>query len=94
MAELAVVTSDVLKSLMRGGMKSAMIRDASDRPEVLYEAPINSDIGEPCLRTKYKYQDGAGGTSRKVIAWEEEIVPWPGYEIISAGAGDDIDLLP
>jgi len=88
------LTIDVLKSLMGSGMKSALIRDASGRPDTLYEAPINSVIGEPCLLTVYKYVDGVGGTSRKTIAWEETIVQWPGYEVLQAGAGDDITALP
>ena len=86
-----VTTIDLLKSMMGAGMKSALIRDASGRPETLYEASINAEIGEDCIKTTYKYVDGAGGTSRKTIAWEETIVAWPGYEIIQAGAGNDID---
>lgn len=85
---------DQIRALMKEGMKSALVRDASGRPEFLYEAHFEAEIGEKCLRTQYKYQDGALGTSKKIIAYEEIIVAWPGYEILSVGAGNDINNLP
>lgn len=88
-----IKTIDVLKSLMGEGMKTAMLRDVSGRPEVLYEAPLRARIGDPCLVTRYKYVDGAAGTSRKTIAYEEEITSWPGYEAVQVGAGNDFTLL-
>jgi len=88
-----VKTIDVLRSLMAEGFKSANVRDAAGRPETLYEAPIESEIGDPCIRTRYKYLDGALGSSRKTIAWEEEVVAWPGYEVVQVGAGNDFDSL-
>ena len=84
---------DQIKSLLNIGIKTAGIRDAAGRMEILYEAPIYSEIGDPCLRTRYKYLDGAAGTSRKVLAYEEEVIAWPGYEAVQAGAGNDFDLL-
>jgi len=84
---------DQIRNLMISGMKTVGIRDASGRMEVLYEAHIKSEIGDPCLRTRYKYLDGAAGSSRKVLAYEEEVIAWPGYEAIQAGAGNDFDLL-
>lgn len=84
-------TREALKAMMKGGMKSAYVRDAALRVSTSYEAPLHAEIGDPCLRTILKYQDGAGGTSRKVIAQEEEIVSWPGYEAIQVGAGNDIN---
>ena len=63
-------TSITIKALMTNGYKTVYIRDASNRIEVAYEAPINAEIGDPCLRTKLKYADGAGGTSRSVVAEE------------------------
>lgn len=86
-------TRYTLKNLMESGMKSAFVRDASGRIEVAYEAPIRANIGEPCIRTKMKYLDGAGGTSRSVIASEEDVVAWPGFDIIQPLTGDDIDLV-
>lgn len=85
---------DQIKSLMTEGMKSLTLRDGSGRPEFVYEAHYSAKIGEKCLRTQYKYSDGALGTSRKVIAYEEIISAWPGYEILSVGAGNDINNLP
>lgn len=82
-----------LRNLMQAGMKTAYVRDAALRIEVAYEAPIRANIGEPCIRTKMKYLDGAGGTSRSVIASEEEVVAWPGYDVIQPLTGDDIDLV-
>lgn len=84
-------TRESIKAMMQSGMKSAYVRDAALRIEIAYECPIHTKIGDPCLRTKLKYFDGAGGTSRKVIAQEEEIVAWPGYNAIQVGAGNDID---
>ena len=82
-----------LRNLMESGMKVAYVRDVSGRIEIAYEAPIRAEIDEPCIRTKMKYLDGAGGTSRSVIASEEDIVGWPGFEVIQAGSADDIDLV-
>jgi len=87
-------TQQTLRALMITGMKSIYLRDVSGRIEVVYEAPIDATINDPCLRTTLKYLDGAGGTSRSVVAQEEVIVAWPGYEILQAGAGDDITLVP
>jgi hypothetical protein len=87
------ISSTTIKGMMEGGYKTVFIKDAAGRIEIAYEAPINADIGDPCLRTKLKYVDGAGGTDRGVIAEEEDIVAWPGYEILSGGAGNDIDNL-
>jgi len=86
-------TTDAIKSLLGSGLKSILIRDAASRIETAYEAPIHAEIGNPCLRTRFKYTDGAAGTSRKSIAYEEEVVAWPGYEAVQAGAGNDFDLL-
>lgn len=87
------VTATTLRGMMEGGYKTVYILDGI-RYSVIYEAPINADIGDPSLRTILKYEDGAGGTSPLVIAQEEQVVAWPGYEIVSVGAGDDITLVP
>jgi len=83
-----------IKTLMQVGMKSSQIRDVAGRISTTYEAPINAIIGEPCLRTEFKYLDGAGGTSRSVIAYQETVVSWPGFEPVFTGAGNDFDLIP
>ena len=84
-------TREAIKGMMQSGMKSVYVRDAALRIEIAYETPIHSKIGDPCLRTKIKYVDGSAGISRKVIAQEEEIIAWPGYNAIQVGAGNDID---
>lgn len=88
------VTADSIKGLMLTGIKNISLRDISGRIYELYEAPLIVTIGDPCVRTLYKFIDGAAGSSRQVIAWEEEVVAWPGYEILQVGAGDDINALP
>lgn len=88
------VTADSIKGLMGTGVKTIYIRDLAGRVEELYEAPLISDIGSPCVKTRYKYIDGVVGTSRQLVAWDEEVVAWPGYELIQVGAGDDITALP
>jgi len=87
-------TANRIKALMGVGMKSAQVRDVSGRIETTYEAPLNAAIGDPCLKTDFKYFDGAGGTSRSVIAYQENVVSWPGFEVVSVGAGNDFDLIP
>lgn len=87
------VTADKIRALLGSGMKSIYIRDGNGRIEVSYEASVHIEIGAPCLRTKHKYADGALGNSRKVIAYEEQVVAWPGYEILEVGAANDIDLV-
>lgn len=54
---------------------------------------LTGQLGDGCLRTRMKFLDGSGGTSRRVVAWEEDIVGWPGYEIVQAGAGNDFNSL-
>lgn len=88
------VTADSIKGLMLTGIKTINIRDLAGRTYELYEAPLVVGIGDPCVRTLYKFVDGAAGSSRQVSAWEEEVVAWPGYEILQVGAGDDINALP
>ena len=88
------VTADKIKAMMGSGMKSIYLRDASGRVETAYEASVNVEINGPCLMTRYKYLDGAAGDSRKVIAYEEKVVAWPGYEIVAIGSANDIDLVP
>jgi hypothetical protein len=87
-------TASQIKALAGSGLKVVQVRDAAGRLETLYEAPVHSEIGEPCLRTRYKYLDGAGGTSRTVIAYSEDVVAWPGFEAIAPGSGNDFDLVP
>ena len=87
-------TRDNIKSLMANGFKTAYVRDAAGRIESLYEAPLNIGLGDPCLRTQFKYIDGAAGTSRSVIATIESVIGWPGFEVVSAGSGDDFNLVP
>lgn len=87
-------TRDKIKSMMQEGMKSILVRDASGRIETAYEAHITAQIGDTCLRTDVKYVDGAGGTSRQVIAYEELVTDWPGYEILGVGYDNDINLVP
>jgi len=88
------VTANSIKSLMGEGIKVINIRDAIGRTVELYEAPLIIEIGNPCMKTVYKFKGGAAGTSNLIIAWEESVVAWPGYELLQAGAGDDITALP
>jgi len=81
----------LLQAMLHDGMKAVEVRDLAGRIEAVYEAPLSANIGEACLRTRLKYLDGAAGSSRKVIAMEEDVVAWPGYEIIEAGTGNDFD---
>lgn len=97
MAELSfrdTITTDGIKSLMNVGVKTLNLRDLAGRTYELYEAPLSTKIGDPCVKTVYKFLDGAAGSSRLVTAWEESVVAWPGYELLQAGAGDDITALP
>ena len=57
-------TRDMIKGMMSSGYKSVFVRDAAGRIETVYEAPLNVRIGEVCLRTILKYEDGAGGPAR------------------------------
>lgn len=89
-------TRDQIKAMMNSGIKSIYDRDLAGRIETMYEGPLTVEIGDPCIRTKYKFIDGAGGNSQQIIAWEEEVVAWPGYGILptyTAGDPNDIDNL-
>ena len=89
-------TRDSIKAMMRSGMKNAYEYDGNGRVHYLYQAPLHLEIGDPCLRTHYKYFDGDAGTSRVVLAFEEEVVAWPGY-LDNTGtpiASNDITDLP
>ena len=54
---------------------------------------IEGRLGDGCIRTRFKYADGAAGTSRRVIAWEEDITGWPGYESVQNGADNNFNAL-
>lgn len=87
------VARDKIKAMMNEGLKTVTVYDASDRAQEVYETGLRAQIGDPCLITRYKYVDGDAGNSRQVIAFEERIGSWPGYEIAQAGAGNDINNL-
>lgn len=84
---------DKIVGMMKTGMKSMTVYDASDRPLEVYEAGLSAQIGDPCLITIYKYIDGAAGTSRQVLAYEERVGAWQGYELVQVGAGNNINNL-
>ena len=85
---------DKINTMMMTGVKSVTVYDASDRAHFVYEAGLGAEIGDPCLITEYKYIDGLAGTSRQVLAYEECVGAWPGYEVVSVGAGNDLSNLP
>jgi hypothetical protein len=87
------IARDKIKSMMNEGIKTFTIYDASDRAEEVYEAGLHAVVGDPCLITLYKYIDGAAGSSRQVLAYEERIGSWTGYETVQVGAGNDINNL-
>ncbi len=60
---MAVATNleGILKSGFHEGMKSYYAYDASDRLEYIYESPLHTADGEPCLVTQLTY---VGVTSR------------------------------
>jgi len=76
-----------VKAMMQNAYKAVYEYDTIGNISVAYEAPLQAEINDPCLRTKYKYDS----VSFQIIAQEEEIVAWPGYEQIQVGAGNDID---
>lgn len=88
-----MASREKIKSLLDCGVKTAYVRDGAGRVESLYEAPLTSDIGEPCLLTQFKYADGAAGTSRQVVATIESVTSWLGFEVVQVGAGDDFTAL-
>lgn len=87
------VARDKIKSMMNEGIKTFTVYDASDRAEEVYEAGLRAQIGDPCLITLYKYVDGSTGSSRQVLAYEERVGSWPGYEQVQVGAANDINNL-
>lgn len=87
-------SDELIISLQKEARTSIYKLDASGRIEIQYDAYIGADLGTPCLKTEYKYEDGSTGSSRKVIATRESVVAWPGYEEVSVGAGNDFDLIP
>jgi hypothetical protein len=87
-------TRDKLKSLMEEGMQAIEVRDGAGRIETLYEAHVKAVENDICLITQFKYADGAGGTSRRVIAWREILGQWPGYDIIGGGNPNDFNSVP
>ena len=87
------VVRDKIRTMMNEGLKTVTVYDAGGRAQEVYETGLHADIGDPCLITRYKYRDGDGGNSFQVLAFEERVGSWPGYEIAQAGAGNDINNL-
>jgi len=77
---------DMISSQLRNGQMVYNIYDASGRLSEVYEAPLSSVTGNPCLKTIIKYVDGAAGTSRVIIATKESLATWD--------SSWDADLLP
>lgn len=87
------VARDKIRAMMNEGLKSVTLYDASGRAQETYETGLRAQIGDPCLITRYKYRDGDSGNSFQVLAYEERVGAWPGYEVAQVGAGNDINNL-
>lgn len=87
------IVRDKIRSMMNEGIKTVTVYDVGGRAQEVYEAGLHADIGDPCLITRYKYRDGDSGNSFQVLAYEERVGAWPGYEVAQAGAGNDINNL-
>jgi hypothetical protein len=61
-----------IKSHAHEGCKQYLTYDASNRMEIVYEAPTDFENGAPCLKTQYVYD----GTSTRVIKMKESIATW------------------
>ena len=85
---------DKILGMMKAGMKSVTVYDASGRASEVYEAGLNASLGEPCLVTRYKYRDGDTGNSFQVLAYEERVDAWPGYTIVGGTDNEDINTVP
>jgi len=88
------ITRDHLSSMMGGGMKSITTLDLAGRSSIVYEAPLNAELGDGCLITVYKFVDGDAGSSRQIIAYEETVGVWPGYTSIGGTDAEDINTVP
>jgi len=71
-----VGTTDMIAAQLANGQMVYNIYDAAGRLSEVYEAPLTSLNGEPCLKTIIKYIDGAGGTSRTILATKESVAAW------------------
>lgn len=71
-----VTTRDMILSQLGVGQKVYNVYDANSRLIEVYEAPLTAQTGDPCLKTIIKYIDGAGGTSRLILATSEELAAW------------------
>lgn len=69
-------TRDMIASQLSSGQMTYNVYDSSNRLSEVYEAPLTSGHGEPCLKTIIKYIDGASGTSRTILATKESVTTW------------------
>jgi len=69
-------TRDMISSQLNNGQMVYNVYDASGRLSEVYEAPLFSVNGNPCLKTIIKYIDGAAGTSRVILATKESLSTW------------------
>lgn len=73
MADNIVKTkTEILKSLEGEQLKQHIVYDADIRPILIFEAPINTADGEPCLVTEYVYRTG----ENEVVSRQERQYRW------------------
>ena len=87
-------TRHFLRQFEREGMLTINELDGNGRIIAIYEAHVGVETGDGCLKTELKYEDGAGGTSRRVTATRERIVAWPGFGLVGATDPEDFDTIP
>ena len=65
--------SGLLTSLQNEQTKEHIVLDANDRPVFIFQAPISTEEGGPCLCTEYIYKDAG---SVVVVSRQERAYGW------------------
>lgn len=71
--EIVKTKTEILKSLERQQLKQHIVHDSQSRPQFIFEAPIDTKDGEPCLVTEYVY---INATESIVIDRQERQYRW------------------
>ena len=83
MSEPDISKTELLKSLEGQQLKQHIVHDAQKRPQFIFEAPVSTGNGEPCLVTELVYIDA---TESIVIKKQERVYRWKSVWETSAPA--------
>lgn len=70
---IVTTPTELLKTLEGQQLKQHIVHDVQNRPQLIFEAPVDAKEGAPCLVTELVY---INGTESIVIKKQERVYKW------------------